>query len=244
MKPDAERKLISINHQFYQTFAAHFSETRGRLQPGVQRILQDIPQDASVLDLGCGNGELASQLVESGFEGQYLGLDFSLELLEHAVDKLGENEHVQFDRADLADPSWDLSLPDHNFDLALAFAVLHHLPGEVLRARLCRQVHGLLKPGGRFTHSNWQFLNSERLRQRIHPWSEVGLADEDVDEGDYLLDWRRGGLGLRYAHHFSADELTRLAGSTGFEVEKTFWSDGSTGDLGLYQVWVASPDMP
>jgi hypothetical protein len=31
----------------------------------------------------------------------------------------------------------------------------------------------------------------------------VGLSANDVDPGDYLLDWRSGGEGLRYIHHFS-----------------------------------------
>jgi hypothetical protein len=98
-------------------------------------------------------------------------------------------------------------------------------------------VRGLLTPKGRFVHSNWQFLNSERLRKRVHPWEEIGLSDSEVDPGDYLLDWRRGGFGLRYVHHFSEKELTALAAETGFGVVETFYADGETGDLGLYQVW-------
>ena len=72
----------------------------------------------------------------------------------------------------------------------------------------------LLKPNGKFILSNWQFLNSDKLKARIQPWDRVGLTDEDMDEGDYLLDWRSGGeAGLRYAHHFSAEELLGLAGA-------------------------------
>jgi hypothetical protein len=95
-----------------------------------------------------------------------------------------------------------------------------------------------LKPNGRFILSNWQFLNSEKLKARIQPWGRAGLSDEDVDEGDYLLDWRSGGSGLRYAHHFSAEELTGLADQAGFEVEAEFLSDGENGRLGLYQIWI------
>jgi hypothetical protein len=59
-----------------------------------------------------------------------------------------------------------------------------------------------------------------------------------LDEGDVLLDWRAGEvIGLRYVHTFSEDGLTQLAESVGFEVLETFYSDGRTGDLALYQVW-------
>ena len=63
------------------------------------------------------------------------------------------------------------------------------------------------------------------------------LAQADVDSGDYLLDWRRGGKGYRYVHHFSEDELSRLAKLSGFHVVESFYSDGATGNLGLYQIW-------
>ena len=123
------------------------------------------------------------------------------------------------------------------FTIILAFAALHHIPGSAAQMQMLRTIRDLLKPGGSFIHSNWQFLNSERLRKRIHPWHEIGLRDADVDPGDYLLDWRRGGFGLRYVHHFSEEALGAMAGECGFRVVETFYSDGETGDMGLYQVW-------
>ena len=70
------------------------------------------------------------------------------------------------------------------------------------------------------------------------PWAEVGLAPEDVDEGDVLLDWRASDqVGLRYVHTFSEASLTRLAEQAGFKVNESFLSDGKPGNLALYQVW-------
>ena len=90
---------------------------------------------------------------------------------------------------------------------------------------------------GRLIQSNWQFLNSERLMQRIQPWKRIGLKETDVDENDYLMDWRRGGEGLRYVHHYSSKELHSLAAAAGFTVCGMFSSDGETGNLVLYQIW-------
>jgi hypothetical protein len=58
-----------------------------------------------------------------------------------------------------------------------------------------------------------------------------------VDAGDYLLDWRSGGEGLRYVHHFDEAELQGLAERSGFQIDETFYSDGETGNLGLYEIW-------
>lgn len=63
------------------------------------------------------------------------------------------------------------------------------------------------------------------------------MSGAEVDPGDYLLDWRSGGAGLRYVHHFSEAELGELAHEAEFRVEETFYSDGETRNLGLYQVW-------
>jgi tRNA (uracil-5-)-methyltransferase TRM9 len=228
-------KLIDLNRQFYQTFALQFSATRGRIQPGVRRVLGDLPLHADVLDLGCGNGGLAQELARQGYTGTYVGLDFSEGLL--SVARQGLPENYTFLQADLSSPGWDEALQRRAFSFVLAFAVLHHLPGQALRRRLLSSVRTRLPGGGRLIHSEWQFLHSPRLRARLQPWQAVGLAADQVDEGDYLLDWRAGGSGLRYAHHFSEAELVELAQDSGFRVLDTFYSDGVGGRLGLYQVW-------
>jgi tRNA (uracil-5-)-methyltransferase TRM9 len=264
MEAEVAAQLLEINKQFYQTFAISFSETRRRLQPGVLRLLDRIPSDDRILDLGCGNGTLALTLCRRSHRGPYLGLDFSREMLAEAHETIrglqtghsasrgepGDHESLsrhpempdsegsfRFLQADLAAPDWSKVLDAGSFDICLALAVLHHLPGSYLRHRILDQVRLLLAPTGRLMLSNWQFLNSPRLRERIQPWERAALKDEQVDAEDYLLDWRRGGSGLRYAHHFSSDELETLAGETGFQVQESFYSDGEGGRLGLYQIW-------
>ena len=123
------------------------------------------------------------------------------------------------------------------FDNVVCLAVLHHIPGEALRIQLLRQMHDLLAADGRLTLSNWNFPQSPRLQKRVLTWTKIGIEETDVDPGDALLDWKRGGLGLRYVHHFSEAELDELAGITGFRLVDTFYSDGEGGRLGHYQIW-------
>lgn len=244
MRAETAAKLIALNRQFYQTFAVPFSATRMRLQPGVIKLLDSFPKTASILDLGCGNGNLAGEFLRRGWQGAYLGIDSSLPLLEVARQSCRGAEKFEFLFSDLADPEWDRSVitefhPQHDtlFDLVLAFAVLHHIPGEAARLNLLRKVRSLLDSKGRFFHSVWQFMNDPRLRQRILPWETAGISPAELDPGDCLLDWRQGGYGLRYVHHFSSDELENLAALAGFKVLDTFSSDGASGNLGLYQTW-------
>ena len=230
------RELLELNRKFYADFGAEFSATRQRIQPGVRKIIETLQKTEKILDLGCGNGELARVLAESGFAGTYTGLDFSLPLLQDARQQPA-NFPTRFLTADLGLPDWEKPLDSNRFSLVTAFAVLHHIPGLELRKRIIDKVHHILEPGGKFIHSNWQFLNSQKLRQRIQPWEKAGLSIEDVDPDDYLLDWRAGGTGLRYAHHFSPLGLSQLAAETGFIIRDSFLSDGEGGRLGLYQVW-------
>lgn len=249
MEPETISRLLALNRQFYQTMGGEFSATRMRLQPGVKKVLETISPTARILDLGCGNGELAAELTRQNFSGLYIGLDFSPVLLQHAIEKNAspdrESQPVfRFFQVDLAADGWeeplspvlnDLGQPP--FDLIFAFAVLHHLPGKQTRLQVLLKARQLISPIGKFIHSEWQFLNSPRLKARIQPWEMAGLISAQVDPGDYLLDWRRGGTGLRYVHHFTQEELAELAPETGFSIQHTFLSDGEAGRLGIYQYW-------
>lgn len=242
MEPQIAQRLIELNRRFYTDFGEAFSATRGRIQPGVQRILGTLDGDETILDLGCGNGELARTLARNGHRGAYLGLDFSLPMLADA-ESVPEEFSAEFREVDLThlpvtSGQWSVS---DNWSLITAFSVLHHIPGQNLRLDILRTIHELLAPDGRFIHSSWQFLNSPRLRQRVRKWSEAGLTEADVDENDYLLDWRSGGTGLRYVHHFNEGELAALAESSGFSIIETFYADGKEGKLAIYQVWQKSP---
>jgi SAM-dependent methyltransferase len=236
--------LIRLNHQFYQTFADSFSATRQRIQPGVRRIVSSLPQQINLLDLGCGNGSLADYLARYCFRGSYLGLDFSAGLLQNSrsFDRSSSSSpdlDIRFAQADLSDEKWEVDLPAVLFSQVFSFAVFHHLPGDEMRLSILEKIRRLLAPDGIFILSNWQFMNSARFKERIIPWNFVGLNPVDLEEGDYLLDWRAGPAttGYRYVHSYTSAELHALAGQSGFIIQDEFYSDGKEGNLGLYQVW-------
>ena len=241
MKSDVAMRLIELNREFYSRFGDSFSATRQRIQPGVRRVLETLNGDEDILDLGCGNGWFARELAERGHRGSYLGIDFSLPLLRYA-ESLPKTFPATFKEMDLTQLSSfsNQILLNGKRSLITAFAVLHHVPSREFRLNILQTIHHLLKSDGLFVHSNWQFLNSQKLKSRIQDWSKVRLLSDDVDPNDYLLDWKSGGNGLRYVHHFDENELQELAGAASFYITDTFYSDGEGGKLGIYQSWKAA----
>src|SRR4030042_4821702 len=81
MTPDTAAHLLALNRQFYDTYSGEFSNTRRGIPPGMQRLLSTLPAEATVLDLGGGNGRVAGLLAENNWHSRYTGLDGSERLL-------------------------------------------------------------------------------------------------------------------------------------------------------------------
>ncbi len=219
--------LNTLNRKFYDGFAGAFADSRAASEPGLERVLAQMAPGAAVLDLGCGMGRVAA-LLPAGCA--YTGMDFSAELLALAQSAAPQ---ARFICADLLAPDWATLLPG-DYDWIVLRAVLHHIPGYAHRLRILTQAARLLRPGGRILIANWQFLDSERLRRRLQDWSELGLTEAEVEPGDYLLDWRREGRGLRYVHLVDATETEQLVQEASLEIIEQFRADGHENNLTLY----------
>lgn len=243
MHPDLVERLLALNREFYARYAGSFSDTRYSVQPGARRVLPELSQTQSLLDIGCGNGNLAIALQKAGFNGSYLGIDSSPNLLDHAK----TTDQTHFATLDLADPTWATQLDPPHFDAITCFAVLHHLPGEELQSQTFQRIAALLKPNARLYLSVWQPLNSARLRKRLLNWDTVNLDPHQFDtERDLLLDWRADDQtdppAYRYVHQFPPAELDELAQKADLTKCDEWLSDGREGNLALYQTWQRSKE--
>jgi len=231
-------QLLALNHKFYAAFAQPFAASRPVSDPALTVILPHIPQRARVLDVGCGNGRLALLLDQERPGASYLGVDAVPELIEVARPQADQLTAIsaEFRVADVTRPKWNEMLGDRCFDCILCLAVLHHIPGFDLRAQVLRDLAVLLEPAGQLIISTWQFLESKRMQRKIVDWAEAGIAEEELEPGDYLLDWKREGRGLRYCHLVDKVEVQRLAAASGFHVRETFRAGGREGNLSLFAV--------
>lgn len=244
MKLETIKKLNALNLDFYQKVAQHFSDTRDQAWPGWQQLLPliHIPEDQPlrVLDVGCGNGRFAIFLAESLPETQivYTGIDFSEELLRIARQNLkAKNLTVKLIRSDIVTEQSEaarIGYLDVEFDLVVSFGVLHHIPSQKLRSIFVKTFLTLLSPGGSMVVTAWQFMKSDRQRQKVVDPTLAGIS-ETLEPNDYIMSWDGQTSAYRYAHHFDAAEINALLPQKNYTVHQ-YQADGKEGNLNQYLV--------
>jgi tRNA (uracil-5-)-methyltransferase TRM9 len=233
VRPELLQQLLDLNQTFYDSLAEPFARSRAAPQPGFLRLAEALPQPCPrLLDVGCGDGRFGRFLLAQAAIQQYTGVDFSRALLAQAEEMTTGN----FYQRDLSRPGCldGLGL----FEGIACLATLQHIPGHDNRTRLLAEMKAHLVPDGRLLLATWQFLTSERQRRKLVPWEAIGLDAADLEPGDYLLTWQRGGFGLRYVALIDATATAELAQAAGLRILSQFRSDGREGNLSLYTVLV------
>jgi 2-polyprenyl-3-methyl-5-hydroxy-6-metoxy-1,4-benzoquinol methylase len=223
--------LNAINCQFYETTAADFDQTRGRAWAGWQKLGDYLQAPLSVLDPGCGNGRFGLFLAET-LAGQidYHGIDSNAQLLRYAQNTLEaiENISATLTEQDIITEA----LRAEEYDLVVLFGVIHHIPGAENRKSFMKDLAQHVKSGGILCFAAWRFYEYERFRERLVDWDEA----IQVEQHDYLLDWRRGEQALRYCHYVDDAEHQQLIAATGLTEITTYRADGSDNVMNCYTV--------
>ena len=160
---------------------------------GLQHI--NIPEDAAVLDVGCGGGANIKKLLEKCPRGTVKGIDYS----EISVEKsrkvnakaisAGCCEVIQASVA-------ELSFENGSFDLVTAFETIYFWPGL---ANCFREVYRVIKPGGTFficNESNGETSKDDKWVEKIggmtiynasqilNALNEVGFFNANVNKNE------------------------------------------------------------
>jgi len=168
-----EKKTSGILNRFFQIVRKSIDE---RLQAALQ-ILEPYIKGESVLDLGCGNGNLGFALMERG-SAQYIGLDISEVAIEECNRKaasLGLNDRMTFICSGVLE---DSSLPEAHITTGLGLLDWLH-PHDVERV-----------------------INRVKNRRFLFSYSEQDNSFSEIIHRFYLvkrLQWMNRGV---YAYHF------------------------------------------
>ena len=153
-------------HDVYEQIASHFSSTRYKPWPVIERFLKDLPDGSVGLDVGCGNGKYLAVnpnifIVGSDRSSKLVGI--AARHQPHSV---------------VVSDVLDLPHPPGSFDFAISIAVVHHLSTSERRVQAIRSILEPLKPHALALLFVWA-LEQENSRRG---WSET-------DEQDVMVPW-------------------------------------------------------
>ncbi|KAI9222675.1 S-adenosyl-L-methionine-dependent methyltransferase [Blastocladiella britannica] len=157
---DAARARLESEqvHAVYNAIAPHFSATRYKPWPVVERFLMDLAPGSVGCDIGCGNGK-------------YLGVNPQLWTL--GMDRSDQLVAIARDRGFDAVVGDALAVPaaDDRFDFCLSIAVIHHFSSPSRRIAAVRELLRVLKPGGRALVYVWAL--EQQSAKRTFPGQDV-----------------------------------------------------------------------
>ncbi|WIV45667.1 class I SAM-dependent methyltransferase [Glutamicibacter nicotianae] len=156
-----------------------------------------------ILDIGCGSGPLAHELMERG--ARVSGFDASQAMIDLARARLGEDADLR-----VADLGETLPYEDNSFDDAIASLVLHYLEDWTGPLSEIRRV---LAPGGRFILS----LNHPILYPWNHPGEDYFQRVQYTDE----LSFAGKDASLTYWHRPLHETMNALL-DAGFSIQKVW----------------------
>ncbi|KAJ9480655.1 hypothetical protein VN97_g12889 [Penicillium thymicola] len=202
-------------HEVYQEIAQHFSATRYKAWPIVERFLTGLTPGAVGLDVGCGNGK--NLMVNR--DVFIIASDRSENLARIALQHQPHSTVV----ADIL----DLPHRDATFDFAISIAVVHHLSTPARRVQAVAEILRTVKHGSETQEGGQILIYAWALEQKN---SRRGW--DTGDEQDRMVPWVRKGdqpqTFHRYYHLYAEGELERDIGNAGGRVlesgyEKDNW---------------------
>ncbi len=132
----------------------------------------------SVLDVGCGTGEVALLAKTRAKDGKVYGIDPGPEMIAVARSKAAQKKlDVDF-RVGVIE---SLPFPDSSIDVVTSSLMMHHLPYDLKRRGLA-EVYRVLKPGGRlliadFLRPTGSFVSHLFIALTQHRGLKNGIED-------------------------------------------------------------------
>ena len=131
----------------------------------ILRLLQPVLANGRVLDIGVGGGRTTKFLSASARE--YVGIDYSTNMIAACRERFQVAQHIQFLVCDARDMRVFM---DHFFDVVVfSFNGLDNVEHED-RLRVLREIRRVLRLGGFFVFSSFNLQSASRLFRRFPIW--------------------------------------------------------------------------
>jgi tRNA (cmo5U34)-methyltransferase len=186
----------------------------------LSRLIDYLPPSASsILELGCGTGNLSLALAERYPEASLTFLDAAPEMLETTRARLEEKHAAALGRARFIEATFEKIGPAlGSFDLIVSSISLHHV---LDKAALYRNIYALVAPGGTFRFSDQLRGGTEAIHQlNWQRWLEFcrSRGNCSEDEVTSLLDHAAA-----HDHYTPLAEHFRLLTQAGFKSPDCVW---------------------
>lgn len=221
MQKEAATHIAKETQQSYERMAKEFSASRARFWDELAFLAEHIRHDDHVLDIGCGNGRFAPLVTLR--HAHYDGLDYSAGLINEAQIKYP-------DLAFTEGSATALPFSDNSFDIAYAFAVIHHVPSRSARAQFVAEAARVLHPTGKLIITAWDLWSPQYFMHILMCAVQSLLGKNNLDVGDVMLSFGKEKW-PRYVHAFTLRELSSLLSQNGFIIlgsEKISRKSGQT----------------
>ena len=160
-----------VEKSYDRCAAAYEAARRGTTHPELGLLIDRLPEDAHLLDLGCGAGVPVAQTLAYHFA--VTGVDMSGEQIRRARNNV---PIARFIHSDIM----ALEFPPALFDAVVAFYSIFHLP-RAEHPELLRRIYTWLKPGGYLLATVTQVAEDAYTEDDFFGvtmyWSNYGLAD-------------------------------------------------------------------
>lgn len=141
---EMEKKHV---YEVYDKIAPHFSNTRYKPWPKIQKYLESLEEGCLNIDVGCGNGKYLGMNTDKIFN---IGTDRSIGLLSQSREKDIQYQNFLCD-------SLRLPVRDSLFDSAISIAVIHHFSSKNLRIQAIKEMTRIIKVGGKILIYVWAY---------------------------------------------------------------------------------------
>jgi SAM-dependent methyltransferase len=151
----------------------------------ISRLAGNLTRDARVLDYGCGQGRLCSELISHGYS-HGIGVDSSPEMIRIAHQR---NPAASF----FVNDGRALPVAGASLDAILLFAVLTCIPSDEAQRSLVHEFKRVLRPGGLLLVSDYPLQQDQRNLARYAEFAHQpgGYGSFRLPEGAMLRHHRR-----------------------------------------------------